>query len=341
MEIAVIVGQAALPPEIYWKRMLPDVDMPPAVMNSLPTPGIIQGVGVHSRRAGRGHTDVDVNALNGVGVDTAKEGKGGAKVGVNMMKGVEVNAGTKQKPVYVHVHPGFNPFDYRYPHKGQAQNNDPGRSLFFLEKDMKPRHLMSLHFTKTTNAATFLPRDVAKSLPFSSSKLSAILKEFLVEPNTEEAKVIEETIKGCEEKGIQGEEKYCTTSLESLIDYVKNTLGKNVKAMSTDARNVDDKVQKYTISSMGKVADDNQAIVCHKQRYAYAVFYCHKSKGTSAYMVSLMSGSGSTFKTMAICHRDTSAWNPKHLAFQVLNVKPGSAPICHFLPEDHIVWVSK
>nr|CAD1843885.1 unnamed protein product [Ananas comosus var. bracteatus] len=39
----------------------------------------------------------------------------------------------------------------------------------------------------------------------------------------------------------------------------------------------------------------------------------------------------------AVCHADTAAWNPKHLAFQVLKVKPGTVPICHFLPQDHVV----
>ncbi|XP_021738789.1 BURP domain protein RD22-like [Chenopodium quinoa] len=97
--------------------------------------------------------------------------------------------------------------------------------------------------------------------------------------------------------------------------------------MSTESKTIDDKVQKYTITAVKKVANDNEAAVCHKQKYAYAVFYCHKTKDTSAYTVSLMGADGSKAKAMAVCHKDTSAWNPKHLAFQALNVKPGSVPI--------------
>ena len=28
-----------------------------------------------------------------------------------------------------------------------------------------------------------------------------------------------------------------------------------------------------------------------------------------------------------------------HFAFQVLKVKPGTVPICHFLPNNNLVWV--
>ncbi|CDP20906.1 unnamed protein product [Coffea canephora] len=58
-------------------------------------------------------------------------------------------------------------------------------------------------------------------------------------------------------------------------------------------------------------------------------------------MVNLVGADGAKVKAVAVCHRDTSAWNPRHLAFQLLKVKPGTVPICHFLPEDHIVWVPK
>jgi hypothetical protein len=50
---------------------------------------------------------------------------------------------------------------------------------------------------------------------------------------------------------------------------------------------------------------------------------------------------GNRVKAVAVCHTDTSQWNPKHLAFQVLKVQPGTVPVCHFLPQDHVVWVSK
>ncbi|KAM0005498.1 putative BURP domain-containing protein [Helianthus debilis subsp. tardiflorus] len=53
----------------------------------------------------------------------------------------------------------------------------------------------------------------------------------------------------------------------------------------------------------------------------------------------MISADGKKMNAAAVCHIDTSKWNPKHLAFQVLKVKPGTVPVCHFLPEDHVAWV--
>ncbi|MGV7354881.1 hypothetical protein PJM26_30800, partial [Mycobacterium kansasii] len=65
----------------------------------------------------------------------------------------------KKKPVYVGVHPGKNPFVYNYAASEAQLHDDPTKALFFLEKDMKTGHKMTIHFTQTTNGATFMPRD--------------------------------------------------------------------------------------------------------------------------------------------------------------------------------------
>ncbi|KAH0983295.1 hypothetical protein GBA52_010472 [Prunus armeniaca] len=67
--------------------------------------------------------------------------------------------------------------------------------------------------------------------------------------------------------------------------------------------------------------------------------FCLAIKSTVAHVLSLKGDDGVKVKAVAICHLDTSEWNPKHLAFQILKVKPGKILICHFLPTDHIVWV--
>ena len=81
----------------------------------------------------------------------------------------------------------------------------------------------------------------------------------------------------------------------------------------------------------------DESVVSHKQNCPYAVFYCHVTQNTTAYMVPLVGADGTTAKAVAVCHIDTSEWNPMHLAFQVLKVKLGTVPICHFLPQDHII----
>lgn len=161
-----------------------------------------------------------------------------------------------------------------------------------------------------------------------------------MKPESEDAEVMKNTLSECEEAGIKGEEKYCATSLESMVDFSTSKLGNKVDVVSTEAVK-DTRRQEYTIAPGVKKVGENKAVVCHRQEYPYAVFYCHKSETARAYTVPLEGADGVRVKAVAICHTDTSQWNPKHLAFQVLNVKPGTVPVCHFLPQDHVVWVPK
>ncbi|KAG5540632.1 hypothetical protein RHGRI_020753 [Rhododendron griersonianum] len=336
-QLAFVASQAALSPDAYWKSVLPNAPMPKAVKDVLHNEWIEDkstsvgvgkgGVNVDTGKGKPGSgTNVNVGG-NGVGVDTGKPDKR-TNVGVGK-GGVSVNTGPKGKPVYVGVTPGPSPFVYKYAATETQLHDNPNVALFFLEKDLKRGTKMTLHFTKTTNAeATFLPRPVAVKIPFSSDKMPEILDQLSIMKNT---------IKECEEPGIKGEEKYCATSLESMIDFTTSKLGKSVQPISTEVDR-ETQLQKYRVSEVKKTGGE-KSVVCHKQNYAYAVFYCHKTSTTKAYVVSLDGVDGTKAKAVAVCHTDTSAWNPKHLAFQVLKVKSGTVPICHFLPEDHVVWV--
>ncbi|XP_059641412.1 BURP domain protein RD22-like [Cornus florida] len=197
---------------------------------------------------------------------------------------------------------------YNYATEDQVLHDNRNIAVYFLENDIKTGMKMKLRFTKSTNPATFLPRQVAESTPFTSNKMQEILNHFSVKPNSVEAEIMKKTIKRCEVPAMKGEEK-------------------------------ETQVQKYSIAGAEKMVGE-KAVVCHAQNYAYAVFYCHKLQKTKAYMVSLVGADGTKAKAVAVCHTDTSQWNPNHLAFQLLNLKPGkTVPICHyFLQEDQIVW---
>ncbi|KDO79703.1 hypothetical protein CISIN_1g018131mg [Citrus sinensis] len=314
LSLALVASHADISPELYWKTVLPNSPMPKAVKDLL-QPDVLEdkstsvnvGKGGVNVDAGKGKpgggTHVNVGG-KGVGVNTGKPDKR-TSVGVGK-GGVSVSTGHKGKPVYVgDLHPGMK---------------------------------MNLHFTQTSNGATFLSRQAAKSTPFSSDKLPEIFNQFSVKPGSVEAEIMQNTIKECEDPGIKGEQKYCATSLESMIDFSTSKLGKSVQAISTEVKK-GTKMQTYTIAAGVKQMAADKSVVCHKQNYPYAVFYCHATQTTRAYMVPLEGADGTKAKAAAVCHTDTSAWNPKHLAFQVLKVKPGTVPICHFLPEDHIVWV--
>nr|UZQ19735.1 BURP domain protein RD22-2 [Gleditsia microphylla] len=295
------------------------------------------GVYVDAGKGKPGGTSVDIGE-GGVDVDT---GKGKAEGGTNVIVGgkgggVSVSRGRKGKPVDVEVFP----FIYKYAATQTQLHAASRQSLFFLEKDLRPGTELHLRFTKSSNAATFLPRQVVKSIPFSSNKVQDILNRLSVKRGSEEAELMKNTIKECEETSIGGEEKYCATSLESMVDFSISKLGKNVEAMSTEVEKKT-QLQKYTVNPGGKKVGGNKGIVCHKQNYPYAVFYCHYTESTRVYSVALNGDDGARVKAIAICHTDTSEWYPKHLAFQVLKVKPGTVPVCHFLPNDHVVWVPR
>ncbi|GFS35404.1 BURP domain-containing protein [Actinidia rufa] len=313
-------SHGALSPEAYWKSVLPNTPMPKAVKDLLPN-GRLERVGkglLASTVWGSGREGW------GVGLDEWMEDKG-TSVG---------------KPVYLTVTRGkvSDTFVLYGAIEDQLHYN-PNVALFFMEKDLKKGTKMPLYFTKSTTPTTFLPRQVAEKIPFSSDKMSKIMNYFSVKPDSKEADIMKKTIKECEEPGTKGEEKYCATSLESMVDFSTNKLGKNVQGLLTEVDR-ETQLQKYSITGVEKMAGD-KTVVCHKQEYAYAVFYCHKKQTTKAYVVSLLGADGTKVKAVAVCHMDTSAWNPKHLAFQVLKVKPGTVPICHFLSDDDIVWVPK
>ncbi|XP_038695902.1 BURP domain protein RD22-like [Tripterygium wilfordii] len=348
--LALVASHAAIAPEQYWNSVLPNTPMPKAISDLLQpdyaeekSTSVNVGKGGVDVNAGKGKpaggTGVNVGR-KGVGVDAGKPGKG-TNVGVGK-GGVSVNTGNKGKPVYVGVKPGKSPFSYIYAATEDQLHDDPTVALFFLEKDMNPGTTMNLHFNRNTNmaAATILPRQVANSIPFSSNKLPEIFSHFSVKTGSVEAEIMQDTIKECESPGIQGEDKYCATSLESMVDFSTSKLGKNVQAISTEVEGKT-QFQKYEITAGVRRMKGEKSVVCHKQNYAYAVFYCHSTQTTNAYIVPLEGADGTKAKVVAVCHRDTSAWNPKHLAFQVLKVMPGTVPICHFLPQDHIVWVPK
>ncbi|KAM0053570.1 putative BURP domain-containing protein [Helianthus debilis subsp. tardiflorus] len=218
-------------------------------------------------------------------------------------------------------------------------NDNPIAKLLFLEKDLQQYGEMKLHFMKVNQKNPFLPKNVSDSIPFSSKDLPVIYNKFSIKPDSMVAELMKQTLSLCEHKGIEGEEIFCATSLESMVNFCTAKLGEKVKALSTEVNGKESTLsQKYKIELVRKLGA-TKSVVCHSQNYAYAVFYCHISVGIRSYAVSLEGEDGTKVKSVAVCHTDTSKWDPKHLAFQLLKITPGTVPVCHFLPEDHVLWV--
>ncbi|XP_074309606.1 BURP domain protein RD22-like [Silene latifolia] len=217
---------------------------------------------------------------------------------------------------------------------------DPTKhSVYFTEPDLtRPGKTLKLNFMKIEDDAKFLPIQVTKSIPFSSKAFPRILDLFSVQANSSSADIMEDTIRACEIKAMSEEKKLCALTLEDMVDYVKSHVGKKVCTLSgyvaKDVQNV------HKIVNSKKVESD-VSMVCHKMGYPYAVFYCHNLKETSLYEISMVDSEGKKMDAIGVCHKDTSSWSPKHVSFQMLKVKPGSVPVCHFLNERSIAYVLK
>jgi len=295
------------------------------------------GVGVNVNPGKPGGTTVGVGKGGvGVGVNPGYGKPGGTTVGVGK-GGVGVNVKPRGKPVHVNV----SPFVYNYAATETQLHDDPSVALFFQEKELRPGKKMTVQFTNTVPGTKFLPRSEADAIPFSSEKVPEILGRFSVSPDSVEAAEMAQTLRDCEAPAAKGEKKACATSLESMVDFATAGLGtSHVRAVSTVVARPDSPKQEYTITGVKRAAgaDDGRLVACHAEPYAYAVFACHQTRQTRAYSVSMLGRDGTAVDAVAVCHADTSGWNPKHVAFQVLNVKPGTVPVCHFLPQDHVVW---
>ncbi|BBN67396.1 BURP domain-containing protein [Prunus dulcis] len=266
-----LANHAAQPaPQLYWNSILPNTQMPRSISELL--------------RPDSTNEEKSTNIMNAVGNGKPTDHKG--------------------KPENIPLALAI----YRdYGHPTDIQLDYKNAAIFFLEKDMRPGATTNYQFPRNSNTATFLPRESAQSIPFSSNKLSEIFNHFSVKPTSAEAKTIKQTI----EASLRSLEQ--ETFKQSRRRYWK-------KEPPCHA-------QVYNNSGLKKLAE-----------LSLAVFYCHAIKPTAAYVLSLKGDDGVKVKAVAICHLDTSEWNPKHLAFQILKVKPGTIPICHFLPTDHIVW---
>ncbi|KAK1271337.1 BURP domain-containing protein 3 [Acorus gramineus] len=228
----------------------------------------------------------------------------------------------------------------------------PDATLFFFEDDLKrPGTRMHIRLAKrTTDSTSFLPSNDAKSIPFSTADLPNTLTRFSIKPKSKLALLMQETLRQCEAPALKSEEKHCATSLESMVDFAVSELGTNkgVSAMTTvleDQKAVGKKnspYEWYTVAGKAKEVSDakTKMVNCHPVSYAYLTYYCHSIKGTRTYVVPFVGDDGTKAEVMAVCHTDTSEWDPNHISFKMLHVKPGTVPICHTLVEDSIVWMT-
>ncbi|KAF9609433.1 hypothetical protein IFM89_016233 [Coptis chinensis] len=160
---------------------------------------------------------------------------------------------------------------------------------------------------------------------------------------------MEDTLRQCELPPVEGETKLCATSLESMLDFTRAIfgIGTNFKVLTTNHHRksttpslINSHLHNYTILNISREISATKMVACHTMPYPYTIFYCHHQESQSkVYKVSLMGEYDERVEAVVVCHMDTSAWDPGHVSFVMLGIKPGTDPVCHFFPEDHLVWV--
>ena len=183
---------------------------------------------------------------HGVDVDSGKGKAGSTHVNIGH-RCVTVSTRTKKKgKTTVNVGPNFI---YQYAATETQIHDNRDVAVFFLMNDLRPGTSMKLHFTRTSPVTAFLPRSLAKILPFYLKKLPEVLSVFSIRSNSVEAEAPKKTLRECEEPAAMGESRYCATSLESMVDFSTSQLKtRNVLAISTDISKEETPMQHYTIT---------------------------------------------------------------------------------------------
>ncbi|CAL4897991.1 unnamed protein product [Urochloa decumbens] len=218
--------------------------------------------------------------------------------------------------------------------------------LFFHEAQLRRGSTMTASFPAEPESA-ILPHDVADKVPFTN--LLDVLAAFNIPAGSGEAAEVSDTLRRCQAPSplTGGEPKACATSLEatvrSAMDMLGATNGGGAWAAASALPRSGLPLQPYEVEEVTLLAGAGDLYVaCHKMPFPYAVYHCHVTGvSTKAYKVSLRGRAAAAMVLVAVCHHDTSRWNPAHPAFEVLHTRPGGAPVCHLMPYANLVFGKK
>lgn len=168
-------------------------------------------------------------------------------------------------------------FIYLYAASNTQLHEDPRASYFFLHHHLRPGTKMHIRFHDQKHAAAFLPRDVADSLPFSTSHYADVLSKLSIDRLSSTAAEVNNTLETCERPETAGEALLCATSLESMVDFAVARLGEGAKEVATEAAE-DEEARAHTVAPAGEAGvEGEKSVTCHQQAYPYAV-YCRRSR---------------------------------------------------------------
>ncbi|XWS71221.1 hypothetical protein CRYUN_Cryun03dG0120000 [Craigia yunnanensis] len=218
-------SHAALPAKNYWKSVFPDTPMPKTLQNLLKPAGNMKAL------ADMVHYNTKVTDLLGIYVHYQNPSSRPKREKPGNMKAlsdtVKEETEADRAVDSITSYGGYSSPSSRPGGNKGFGNKDAaaeGNIIFFFENQLRP-----------------------ESIPFSSQKFPDILKYFSLEAKSAEANLMKETIRNCEIPAIKGEERYCATSLESLVDWSVSEFGKNIPVLSNEVEK-ETQNQEFTIA---------------------------------------------------------------------------------------------
>ncbi|KAL2477168.1 hypothetical protein Fot_46182 [Forsythia ovata] len=249
-------------------------------------------------------------------------------------------SGRNYKDNHLRIHAGRDEYSGKRLHK-----LDPELNVFFYINELKVGKKMPIYFPikDPSTSPPLLSREESDSIPFSLEKLPYILQLFSFPEGSKQAKAMKNTLRHCEFPPLEGETKFCSTSLEFMLDSVRSIFGFKSKFNVLTTNHLTKSIallQNYTILEVPKEVLARKIVACHTLPYPYTVLYCHSQESDNKlFKVSLVGEDGGRVEAAAICHMDTSNWDPEHVSFRVLKTRPGASPVCHFFPADNLIWI--
>ncbi|KAF8017820.1 hypothetical protein BT93_H2887 [Corymbia citriodora subsp. variegata] len=191
-----------------------------------------------------------------------------------------------------------------------------------------------------TPKRSFLPRSISSGLPFSTSKLAKLKQIFHAGADSNMEKIMIRTLSQCEKAPTQGETKRCVSSFEGMIDFATSILGHDIKLHSMES--VGGSKREVLIGRVKRIdgSKSSAPVACHETLFPYMVYYCHTFPTLRVYEADILDpvSKAKINHGVALCHMDTSIWNPNHEAFLQLGSGPGRIEACHWVYGDYGVW---
>lgn len=213
----------------------------------------------------------------------------------------------------------------------------------------------------TLRTACKSSHDVADYVPMSAEDLANIRARY-APASLAMARDIWSTLNACDRLGGTGggERRTCTASLRTMVEFAASVLGtRHLRAFSS-SRDVPAEgltslpSPRYRVVAVrpvttapGSAAANGSSMTCHSMEFPSPAYYCHAVNPTRVYEVTLWreekaatasAGARRMMRALAVCHIDSSGFDPNMSFCLDRGIKPGDAPACHFLSRRSVLW---